>query len=397
VSPGLLRRLPSLIRWADVVHLTATYSFPTLPTLFFCRLMGKPVVWSPRGAILDAYDWAGAPRKRLKRIWEWCCNALIPRGRVIAHVTSDKEREAVEVRVPRAKGVIVPNGVDVPVALPNREWQPDGRLRLMFLGRISPKKGIENLLSALRMLNAPDITLTIYGTGPADYEVSIRRLAADLEGPGGTVSFAGHVSGEGKAQAFRTADVCVVPSFSENFCMVVAEALAHGVPVIASHGTPWSCVEEKQCGMWVDNNPEALAQAIAAIRSMPLTEMGRRGWEWMRGEYSWNSVAAECSCISKARCKRERGGMNKNNGISDYGWRDSAAKESQGYLAGPIRSVLLNLGVKRVLDLGCGNGAMAHWLQSHGFDVTGCDVDGGGGCTRRFRQIGCHIQAGWRL
>ena len=53
ISLGLLRRLPALVRWADVVHLTATYSFPTIPTILVCRYLRTPLVWSLRGAILD--------------------------------------------------------------------------------------------------------------------------------------------------------------------------------------------------------------------------------------------------------------------------------------------------------------------------------------------------------
>lgn len=291
VSFELLHKLPTLIQWADVVHLTATYSFPTIPTLFLCRLYDKPLVWSPRGAILEAYEWAGSPRKRLKRIWESCCNALIRQGQVIAHVTSENERQSVGARVPRTKSVIIPNGVDVPDYLPTRDWLPSGRLRLLFLGRISPKKGIENLLRALRALDDPDITLTIYGTGPKDYESSVKRLADKLGFREGLVTFAGHVNGEAKRQALLSADVCVVPSFSENFCIVVAEALAHGTPVIASHGTPWDRVEKNGCGLWVDNSPESLVLAIKQIRDMPLAEMGRRGWAWMRQEYSWDEIA----------------------------------------------------------------------------------------------------------
>lgn len=293
VSFELLRELPGLVRWADVVHLTATYSFPTLPTLFLSRLLDKPVVWSHRGAILDAHEWSGAPRRRLKRMWERLCNALIRSGQVTSHVTSEAERVAGQARIPKARAVIVPNGVDVLARLPDREWQPGGKLRLMFLGRISPKKGIENLLHALRLLSDPTISLKVYGTGPADYEASVMQLASTLAFPEGVVTFAGHVNNEGKAQAFHSADVCVVPSFSENFCMVVAEALAHGVPVIASRGTPWSAIEGKQCGVWANNSAESLAEAITRIRSMPLAEMGWRGWEWMAAEYSWDSVASK--------------------------------------------------------------------------------------------------------
>lgn len=300
VSVELLRRLPALIRWADVVHLTATYSFPTLPTLFLCRVLGKPVVWSHRGAILDAHEWAGAPRKRVKRVWERLCNALIRPGRVVAHVTSEREQAAAQARIPRASAVIVPNGVDVPDLLSIRDWQPTGRLRLMYLGRISPKKGIENLLYALHELNDPSISLTIYGTGPVDYEASVKHLTVNLALPEGAVTFAGHVDGEAKRQAFHSADVCVVPSFSENFCMVVAESLVYGVPVIASRGTPWGRIEEKGCGLWVDNSPESLVRAITEIRTMALPEMGQRGCLWMKQSFSWNAIAAEMMALYRS-------------------------------------------------------------------------------------------------
>lgn len=292
ISAELLCRLPSLIRWADGVHLTATYSFPTLPTLLLCRLLNKPVVWSPRGAILETIGWAGVRRKGLKRLWELVCNALIRPGRTAAHVTSGIEQAALQARIPRAKTVVVPNGVDIPDIFLDRERLSNGKFRLMYLGRISPIKGIENLLMAVRKLDHPGITLSIYGSGQADYKERVEQLAADLSFRDATVTFAGHVIGEAKTQAFHSADVCIIPSFSENFCMVAAESLAHGVPIIASHGTPWKRVEEKGCGLWVDNSPESLARAITKIRTMPLPEMGRRGREWMGAEYSWDAVAS---------------------------------------------------------------------------------------------------------
>src|SRR5206468_7028271 len=51
ISPTLLRLLAAYVWWADVIHLTAVYSFPTIPTLLACKILGKPVVWSPRGML----------------------------------------------------------------------------------------------------------------------------------------------------------------------------------------------------------------------------------------------------------------------------------------------------------------------------------------------------------
>lgn len=293
VSMGLLKQLPGLVRRADVVHLTGAYSFPAIPVLLMCRVFDKPLVWSPRGAIQDAQEWDGSRRRALKRVWESFCNRLIRTGKVLTHTTSERERVATQARLPRATAVVVPNGVDVPATLTQREWLPDRRLRLMYLGRLSPKKGIENLLHAMARLDVPGISLTLYGAGDTTYTSTLEALARHLGLLGKSVIFAGNVDGPAKSAAFHSADVCVVPSHSENFCMVVAEALAHGVPVVASRGTPWAKLEEKECGLWVDNSPEFLAQAILQIRTRALSEMGVRGRDWMMREFSPDAMAEE--------------------------------------------------------------------------------------------------------
>lgn len=300
VSLEMLWRLPSLVRWADVVHLTAIYSFPTIPTLLVCRILRKPVVWSPHGAIQDAYEWAGSRRRLLKRLWEILCNALISSNMVVTHVISERERIPTQIRIPRAKAVILPNGVDIPSDLPVRNRLPNGGLKLMYLGRLSQKKGIENLLHAIALLQDSSVNLSIYGTGEDAYVASLQNLAGKLGLLGKQVFFIGHVDGGQKDQAFYQADVCIVPSHTECFCMVVAEALAHGVPVIASQGTPWAEVEERHCGLWVENSPESLAQAITQIRPMALPEMGGRGRDWMKSEFSWDVLAKEMVGIYQA-------------------------------------------------------------------------------------------------
>jgi glycosyltransferase involved in cell wall biosynthesis len=105
------------------------------------------------------------------------------------------------------------------------------------------------------------------------------------------VKMVGEVVGNAKQGLFEHADVVVVPSHTENFGMVIAEALAHGVPVITSTGTPWKSVEDVDCGFWVGNDPETLAGAIVRMSRMPLREMGQRGREWMRKEFAWPAVA----------------------------------------------------------------------------------------------------------
>jgi glycosyltransferase involved in cell wall biosynthesis len=134
--------------------------------------------------------------------------------------------------------------------------------------------------------------LRVYGTGEPDYVERVMQHARNLELGDESVEFCGHVDGAEKARAFEQADLCVVPSFTENFCMVVAESLAYAVPVIASTGTPWQAVENHACGVWIDAQAPALVAAFRELAKADLSAMGSRGRDWMIREFSWGSVAS---------------------------------------------------------------------------------------------------------
>lgn len=273
-----------MIRWAEVVHLTAVYSPPTIPTLMLARAFRKPVVWSVRGAL---QRWNGSTRISAKQWWECVCNLACDPERVVLHVTSEEEKSESIRRITNARVAVIPNGIDVPPSIPT--VAPADQLRLLYLGRLHPIKGIENLLRAMRRLQHPT-TLSICGVGDSQYEQKLRSMVNELQLTG-SVTFHGPISGEVKERQFAQADVCVVPSHKENFCMVVAESLAHGVPVVASLDTPWSRLEEMGCGLYVSNEDDQLAGAIDRIGEMPLREMGARGREWMARDFSWQTVA----------------------------------------------------------------------------------------------------------
>ncbi|MBZ5684394.1 MAG: glycosyltransferase [Acidobacteriia bacterium] len=293
VSPALLRVLPSYIQWADVVHLTAVYSFPTFPTLFLCRSSNKPVVWSPRGAL---QRWEGSSRVLHKWIWESICQKLAPRNKLVLHVTSQAEADQSLKRFPKLRASVIRNGVDVPRNL-NRSAS-NGKLRLLYLGRLHPIKGIESLLEACRIVEGalPDWHLYVAGTGSPSY-VDFLRSKVQALGLSKRVEFVGEVFEKNKEALFAKSDVALVPSHIENFGIVVAEALAHAVPVIASKGTPWIGLEKNRCGLWVDNDPESLATAIRKIHTLPLQEMGLRGRAWMEKDFSWGSVCGEMLAV----------------------------------------------------------------------------------------------------
>ena len=285
VAPDLLRLLHRYVRWADVVHLSSVYNFPTLPTLALCRMTGKPLLWSPHGAL---QRWKESRRTRMKWLWDRVCSALAPSS-LILHVTSEEEAEASRRRFPRGAIVMIPYCVPIPERTSHVE-RP-GMLRLLYLGRLDRKKGIENLLAAcatLKERGRVSFALTIAGSGEAAYTGTIKsriQALSEAEGAPNVVHMVGEVGGEAKERLFAESDVLVVPSHTENFGVVVAEALLRELPVIASTGTPWKKLVEEGCGFWVENNPTNLANAIECLRRVPLREMGRRGRAWAMKEF----------------------------------------------------------------------------------------------------------------
>jgi glycosyltransferase involved in cell wall biosynthesis len=135
---------------------------------------------------------------------------------------------------------------------------------LLFIGRLNPKKGIDNLLRAIAMnerFMKSDLKLKLAGRNSHDHEPVLRSLVSEL-GLHEKVEFLGQIEGEEKQKLLAGALWTVMPSHTENFGIVVLESLAQNTPVIASKGSPWESLEEENVGFWVGTSPERLSAAI---------------------------------------------------------------------------------------------------------------------------------------
>lgn len=285
VSLSLLWELPSAIRWADVVHLTAVYSFTTLPTLFWCRVWRKPVFWSPRGAL---QEWHASPKRRVKKVWDLACRKIAASNTTIV-AASSLESGAARVKFATLQTIQIENGVEVKQEVQHVTGEA---LRILFLGRVHPIKGLENLIRACALLGEVAWELAVAGPGDQAYTDSLKLLVQDL-GIAARVRFIGEVAEEEKDRVFSASDILVLPSYSENFGLVVAEALAHEVPVIASKGTPWGELEKRNCGLWCENDAQSLATALRKMAALDRRELGRRGRAWMQADFDWDRQAAK--------------------------------------------------------------------------------------------------------
>ena len=179
--------------------------------------------------------------------------------------TCDAEAGWIRAYEPCARRVeTVSPGVDLPSDVPVSHSEGFGR-KLLYLGRAHPLKGLGMLREALR--DFPEMEL---------------RVESSL-------------SGADKAHAIAECDALVLPTLSENFGLVVAEALAAGKPVVTTKAAPWQGIVERRCGWWVEPTVDGLRAAIGEFRSTSrkeLVAMGARGRQWMGESFRWPDRAA---------------------------------------------------------------------------------------------------------
>ncbi|MDW8342712.1 MAG: glycosyltransferase, partial [Geminicoccaceae bacterium] len=279
--------LPRDVRDADVVHLQDVFSLHAAWALFLCWWRRIPVLISPRGVFSE---WALAQRRLLKRAWlrglvfPWCRD----RRRVAFHATSEEEAVDIERLFSRHRVFVVPNGIDcaefgrceVPAreAYLRRFWPacpvPASEATVAVgLGRIHLKKAFEVAIEALSLLRSSHrgLILMIAGADDGDLE-RLEKIVSRL-GLRDRVYFAGPLTGTEKIAFLKGADVFLFPSHSENFGLACLEALAAGLPVVASRNTPWRAIEEAGAGKWVENAPEAFARALGELLARPREPM----------------------------------------------------------------------------------------------------------------------------
>ena len=167
---------------------------------------------------------------------------------------------------------------------------------VLFLGRLHPIKGLDLALRAWSEIAAEsEWTLKIAGPGDPGFVSELRSLAEQLK-IAGRVEFTGPLHGEAKKEALNKSAVLILPSRSENFGLVICEALAHGTPVITTSTTPWADVERLGCGWIAEPSVQGLAACLSAAINTPmptLQAMGHAGWSWMKSSFDLPVVARQ--------------------------------------------------------------------------------------------------------
>jgi len=279
----------------DVMHPTMLFTVMSHRAADYAKGRGIPVVWSPRGSMLPYALSLRALKKNLFLALPFVKRSLTG---CHFHATSDEEAHHI-VEVMRTytgeevadRTHTIPNLIGDEVFTPGSETSPYPFPYILHLGRIHPKKKIENLIEAFAAAKIPQKTrLVIAGWTGEDsaYTKMLKGLVEELNVQERVIFTEKRVEGRDKATLYRHAEVFVLPSESENFGMVVLESLAQGTPVIASNKTPWEVLEKRGAGFWTPNDPASLAQALERFFSLndsARKEMATKGLALAR-EYS---------------------------------------------------------------------------------------------------------------
>ena len=292
----------------DIVHLHSVFLFPTWAGARAAVRADVPYVLSPRGMLVRELI---TRRSTLtKRAWI----RFVERGNLVqsarVHLTSEGERHALaDLGLALAPTVVIPNGVDAPRAFSPDAVSPDVQALLakgfdiLSFGRINWKKGLDRLIKA--MAEIPDARAVIAGHDEDGFEPSLRRVAKECGVEDRVRFLPRQISGSDKEALFDAARLFVLPSLSENFGNVVAEAMIRALPVVVTEGVGASeIVKDSGGGVVVEIDPHQLAAVVShLLKSDELrASMGAAGANYVRERLTWNNIARRFENMYREVC-----------------------------------------------------------------------------------------------
>jgi glycosyltransferase involved in cell wall biosynthesis len=281
----------------DLLHIHAIFSYASTMAMAIARLRGIPYIVRPLGQLCE---WSLQQSAIKKQIYL----NLIERANLnhaqAIHLTSAQEQQEFSHLNLKIPSFVLPHGLSISPSIPNARSLLREHLNvspsesvILFLSRLHPKKGLDYLIPALGKLTHHRFTLAIAGNGSKEYEAEIETLLV-ANGIRDRTHLAGFVEGETKNIFMQGADLFVLTSHSENFAVVVLEALAAGVPVLVTPGVALAAlVQQYQLGYVPELNVPAIASLLDHYLSHPQEAkiMGERARQIVEEKYTWNQIA----------------------------------------------------------------------------------------------------------
>jgi len=292
---------------ADLGYLVGLWKYPSFAAWCWSSRTAKPVMVAPHGML---ESWALRNSQVKKKIAGWLFQNAQLRQAVCLRALCGAEAASMRAYGLKNPICVIPNGVDLPLAAPQRESRhprlPEGRKVLLYLGRLHPKKGLSTLIAAWSRVRAGDWILAVAGWDQAGHEAELKRQATELglawaEGTpqGGedtSLYFLGPQFGEAKESCYHSCDAFILPSLSEGLPMVVLEAWAYGKPVLMTSACNLPEGFRAEAALQIGASEEKIEAALRNLFRLSRDEretMGRKGRILVEERFDWRKVAGQ--------------------------------------------------------------------------------------------------------
>ncbi len=318
-SRAVRRELCDLV--PDLIHTHGLWQYSSCAVAAHHAKYKTPYLVSPHG-MLD--PWALKNSRWRKKVAYALYEGRHLRNAICLRALSESGADSIRKLGLKNPICVIPNGVVVPAddgTIPDAPWDhalAAGRKVLLFLGRIHPKKGLENLLRAWAELqrsnSTPDWTLAIAGWDQNAHESNLKKIANELDLPwidlrtpsdGGPrtsapVLFVGPQFGSGKFASLFHCDAFVLPSFSEGVPMAVLEAWAYRKPVAMTLECNIPNAFASGAAFQIQTDVALLANGLREFLNSPpavLQEFGNKGAAKVKESFTWDRISEEMKSV----------------------------------------------------------------------------------------------------
>ena len=274
----------------ELIQIQSMWDLPYHKVMVEARRQNIPYIVTPRGML---EPWSLSQKKWKKKLAWWLYQRNDVQKSACVFTTAKMEAEHVsELGITTCKAVI-PNGIET-IGYPCKSSIEGVKKQVLFLSRVHVKKGIELLFEAWKRLHSDyaDWQLLVIGNGEAEYIHSLENRVESL-GVKDSIKILPPVFGEAKIKVYQESALFCLPSFSENFGMVIAEAMSCGTPVITTTNCPWNILNETNTGWCIDLSVDNLEHALREGMRMDanaLYDMGQRASKLIFDNFDYRSV-----------------------------------------------------------------------------------------------------------
>ncbi len=291
-TPQGLRAERERIRDYDLVHIHGHRNFLNTRMAAYAHAAGVPTVLMPNGTLVNIER-----RQALKSVYDLLWGRRqVRRTTAWVAVAEVEKRQFIEWGIPAEKIAVIPNGVAMETEDAGIRFAEKHGLRgryLLYLGKLTPRKGVEHLLAALPLVRDRGLMAAVAGNDMG--HLAFLQGQARALGIGDRVVFTGLVTGADKAAAFRGALLTVYPSCDEIFGLVPWESILCGTPVLVAAGSgaeEW--VGGAKAGTVVPyGSPAAIAEAVDRLDPAAAAAQVERGRVFWEQRLAWPRVTAE--------------------------------------------------------------------------------------------------------